>query len=100
MHLAHVEFLYDCNGMNLDILARAPFWNKNLSFNHDTGHGVGYLMNIHEEPTGFRWQYRPKETHRFEEGIVITDEPEIYIAGSHGIRIENELIVCKGENNG
>ncbi|APQ96885.1 metallopeptidase, family M24 [Clostridium botulinum] len=57
-------------------------------------------MNIHEAPTGFRWQYRPKETHRFEEGIVITDEPGIYIAGSHRIRIENELIVCKGENNG
>jgi len=86
--------------MNLDILARAPFWNKNLNFNHGTGHGVGYLMNIHEEPTGFRWQYRSKKTHRFEEGIVITDEPGIYIAGSHGIRIENELIVCKGENNG
>ncbi|WP_375163939.1 M24 family metallopeptidase [Clostridium botulinum] len=57
-------------------------------------------MNIHETPTGFRWQYRPKETNRFEEGIVITDEPGIYIAGSHGIRIENELIVCKGEHNG
>ncbi|BDB01988.1 M24 family metallopeptidase [Clostridium botulinum] len=57
-------------------------------------------MNIHETPTGFRWQYRPKETHRFEEGIVITDEPGIYIAGSHEIRIKNELIVCKGENNG
>ncbi|MCR1154262.1 M24 family metallopeptidase [Clostridium botulinum] len=55
---------------------------------------------MHETPTGFRWQYRPKETNRFEEGIVITDEPGIYIAGSHGIRIENELIVCKGEHNG
>ncbi|UAL61347.1 metallopeptidase, family M24 [Clostridium sporogenes] len=57
-------------------------------------------MGIHEAPTGFRWQYRPKEIHRFEEGIVITDEPEIYIAGLHEIRIENELIVCKSENNG
>ncbi|MGJ8739537.1 M24 family metallopeptidase [Clostridium botulinum] len=57
-------------------------------------------MNIHEAPTGFRWQYHPKETYRFEEGIVITDEPGIYIVGSHGIHIENELIVCKGENNG
>ncbi|WP_434297077.1 M24 family metallopeptidase [Clostridium sporogenes] len=56
-------------------------------------------MNIHETPTGSRWQYRPKETHCFEEGIAITDEPGIYIAGSHGIHIENELIVYKGENN-
>ncbi|NFF79633.1 metallopeptidase, family M24 [Clostridium sporogenes] len=45
------------------------------------------------------WQYRPKETHHFEEGIVITDEPGIYIAGSHEIRIGNKLIVYKGENN-
>lgn len=57
-------------------------------------------MNIHEAPTEFRWQYPPKETHRFEEGIVITNEPGIYIAGSHGIRIENKLIVYKSENNG
>ncbi|GAE02676.1 M24 family metallopeptidase [Clostridium botulinum B str. Osaka05] len=56
-------------------------------------------MNIHEAPTEFRWQYRSKETHRFEEGIVITNEPGIYIAGSHGIRIENEILVCKGEQN-
>ncbi|WP_434293627.1 aminopeptidase P family N-terminal domain-containing protein [Clostridium botulinum] len=99
LHLAHAKFLYGCNGMNLDILARAPFWNRNLNFNHGTGHGVGYLMNIHEAPTGFRWQYRPNETHPFEEGMVITDEPGIYIAGSHGVRIENELLVCKGEQN-
>ncbi|EJO5347124.1 aminopeptidase P family N-terminal domain-containing protein [Clostridium botulinum] len=99
MHLAHGRFLYGCNGMNLDILARAPFWNRNLNFNHGTGHGVGYLMNIHEAPAGFRWQYRPNETNRLEEGMVITDEPGIYIAGSHGIRIENELLVCKGEKN-
>lgn len=99
MHLAHGRFLYGCTGMNLDILARAPFWNRNLNFNHGTGHGVGYLMNIHEAPTGFRWQYRPNECHPFEVGMVITDEPGIYIAGSHGIRIENELLVCQGEKN-
>ncbi|NMM63894.1 M24 family metallopeptidase [Clostridium sp. P21] len=99
LRLAHARFLYGCNGMNLDILARAPFWDKNLNFNHGTGHGVGYLMNIHEAPTGFRWQYRPYETHRIEEGMVITDEPGIYIAGSHGVRIENELLTCKGEKN-
>ncbi|NEZ47752.1 M24 family metallopeptidase [Clostridium niameyense] len=99
MHLAHGRFLYGCTGMNLDILARAPFWNRNLNFNHGTGHGVGYLMNIHEAPTGFRWQYRPNECHPFEVGMVITDEPGIYIAGSHGIRIENELLVCEGEKN-
>ncbi|WML34655.1 aminopeptidase P family N-terminal domain-containing protein [Clostridium sp. OS1-26] len=99
LRLAHARFLYGCNGMNLDILARAPFWDNNLNFNHGTGHGVGYLMNIHEAPTGFRWQYRAHEVHPIEEGMVLTDEPGIYIAGSHGVRIENELLACKGEKN-
>lgn len=99
LRLAHARFLYGCNGMNLDILARAPFWDNDLNFNHGTGHGVGYLMNIHEAPTGFRWQYRAHEVHPIEEGMVLTDEPGIYIAGSHGVRIENELLACKGEKN-
>lgn len=99
LQLAHARFLYGCNGVNLDILARTPFWRQNLNYNHGTGHGVGYLMNIHEAPTGIRWQYRPSDSHQFEEGMIITDEPGIYIAGSHGIRIENELLVCKGEKN-
>lgn len=98
-HLAKARFLHGTNGMNLDILARAPFWNRNLNFNHGTGHGMGYLMNIHEAPIGFRWQYRENEAHPFEAGMVVTDEPGIYIDGSHGVRIENELLVCNGEKN-
>lgn len=99
LNLADVRFLYGCTGMNLDYVAREPFWRQNLNFNHGTGHGVGYLGNIHEPPTGFRWQFRPNEIHPFEENMVITDEPGIYIEGSHGIRTENELLVRKGEKN-
>ena len=61
--------------MVLDILARKPFWDRDLNFNHGTGHGVGYLLNIHEGPTGFRWKYRPGETEPLAEGMIITDEP-------------------------
>lgn len=99
LNLADVKFLYGCTGLNLDYVARAPFWRQNLNFNHGTGHGVGYLGNIHEPPTGFRWQMREREMHPFEAGMVITDEPGIYIEGSHGIRIENELIVRQGMKN-
>ena len=56
-------------------------------------------MNIHEGPAGFRWKYRKGETEVLHEGMVITDEPGIYIEGSHGIRLENELLCCKGEKN-
>lgn len=99
LHLAHAKFLYGCTGMNLDILARAPFWNQNLNYKHGTGHGVGYLLSIHEPASGFRWQHRSYEAHCLEDGMVLTDEPGIYIEGSHGIRIENELLVRKGIEN-
>lgn len=99
LNLADAKFLYGCTGMTLDYVAREPFWRQNLNFNHGTGHGVGYLGNIHEPPAGFRWQYRPGEMCPFEENMVITDEPGIYIEGSHGIRTENELLIRKGEKN-
>lgn len=96
LRLGKAKFMYGCTGLNLDILARQPFWDAGRNFNHGTGHGVGYLGNIHEPPTGFRWQARKHEIHPFEAGMVITNEPGIYIAGSHGIRLENELLVKYG----
>ncbi|MEE0200580.1 MAG: aminopeptidase P family N-terminal domain-containing protein [Muricomes sp.] len=99
LNLADARFLYGCSGMNLDYVALEPFWRQNLNFNHGTGHGVGYLGNIHEPPAGFRWQFRPNEIQPFEENMIITDEPGIYIEGSHGIRTENELLVRRGEKN-
>ena len=70
-----------------------------MNFNHGTGHGVGYLLNIHEAPVGFRYTVRKHEIAPFFEGLVITDEPGIYIEGSHGIRLENELLCRKGVKN-
>ncbi|MGL6199933.1 MAG: aminopeptidase P family protein [Lachnospiraceae bacterium] len=101
MNLSRAKFLYGCYGYNLDILARGPIWDLNIDYKCGTGHGVGYLLNIHEPPTGFRWNIVPSknEHHQLEEGMVITNEPGIYIDGSHGIRIENELIVTKAEKN-
>lgn len=99
LHLARAVFLYGTCGYNLDILARQPAWERGINFNHGTGHGVGYLMNIHEAPAGFRIAIREKEKAPLEEGMVITNEPGIYIEGSHGIRTENEMVVRKGTAN-
>lgn len=100
LQLAAAKFLYGTSGLVLDILARKPFWDRNLNYNHGTGHGVGYLLNIHEGPTGFRWKYRTGEAQALEEGMILTDEPGIYFEGSHGVRLENELLVRNGEMNG
>ena len=99
LHLGDAKFPYGTTGLTLDMLARKPFWDRNLNFNHGTGHGVGYLLNIHEGPADFRWQYRGGELYSIEEGMIITDEPGMYFEGSHGIRLENELLACKGEKN-
>lgn len=97
--LARGKFLYGCTGQNLDILARQYMWNNELDYNHGTGHGVGYLLSIHEDPCGFRWRSVPGGNPPIEAGMILTDEPGIYIENSHGIRIENELLVCKGNEN-
>lgn len=99
LNLAAAKFMEGCTGNNLDYIARKPFWDRGLNYNHGTGHGVGYLLNIHEGPAAFRWQIRPDEAEVLRAGMVITDEPGIYIENSHGIRLENEVLVCKGERN-
>lgn len=97
LRLARAVFMHGTCGYNLDILARMPAWERGINYNHGTGHGVGYLMNIHEAPSGFRIAIREREKAVIEPGMVITDEPGIYIEDSHGIRTENELLVCEKE---
>lgn len=101
LNLKNTRFLYGCRGINLDIKAREILWEAGLDYKHGTGHGVGYLLNVHEGPNSFRWKNigDKLESAVLEEGMVTTDEPGIYIEGSHGIRIENELLCRKGEVN-
>ena len=99
LNLANVKFLYGCNGISLDVICREPIWKENLDYQCGTGHGVGYLLNVHEVPNSFRWQYRPGVDNPFEAGMITTDEPGIYLQDQYGIRTENELICVKGEKN-
>ncbi len=96
LRLGNVKFLHGCRGLNLDYVAREVFWQRGLNFDHGTGHGVGYLLNVHERPNGIRWKVVPErqDSGVLEEGMLTSDEPGIYIEGSHGIRTEN-LILCR-----
>ena len=96
--LANATFLHGCTGENLDILARQYLWNSSLDYKHGTGHGVGYLLSIHEGPCNIRWQHKA-DSSILEKGMILSDEPGIYIEGSHGIRLENELVVREGTKN-
>ena len=99
--LALVKFPYGAHGYSLDYAARKPFWDHHLDFNHGTGHGIGQLLNIHEGPTGFRYKINiaKNEHHQIEPGMIITNEPGIYIAEKHGIRLENCMVVVKDDTN-
>ena len=101
LRLGAVRFLYGCRGLNLDYVAREPLWSRGLNYDHGTGHGVGYLLNVHERPNGIRWKMVPERQDNcvLEAGMINSDEPGIYIEGSHGIRTENLVVCVKDEKN-
>lgn len=92
LNLANAQFLHGCTGVNLDYLARSPLWSMKLDYNHGTGHGVGYLLNVHEGPNHFRWR-NTAENAVFEVGMITSNEPALYLEGQYGIRLEN-LLLC------
>ncbi len=101
IRLSKAKFLHGCRGYNLDILARGPLWEEGIDYKCGTGHGIGFVLNVHEGPNGFRWKVREDidDTCILEEGMVTTNEPGVYVENSHGIRIENEIVVRKAEKN-
>lgn len=101
LRLQSACFLEGCTGLNLDILARGPLWDLNLDYQCGTGHGVGHLLNVHEGPNGFRWKVlaNRNEMAVLKPGMITTNEPGVYIEGSHGVRHENELLCVFKEEN-
>ena len=88
--LAMAVFPERTRGAQLDILARQPIWRHRMNYLHGTGHGVGSFLNVHEGPHSIRMEDNPVT---LQTGMVVTDEPGIYKAGSHGVRTENILLV-------
>lgn len=99
--LSKAKFLYGTRGVNLDILARGPLWECDIDYKCGTGHGIGFLLNVHEGPNSFYWKIVGDKIKNvvIEEGMITTNEPGIYVEGSHGIRIENEIVAKKGIKN-
>lgn len=88
--LSQARFPAGTRGAQLDVLARMPMWSRGMNYLHGTGHGVGHFLSVHEGPQSIRMNENPIE---LEPGMVTSNEPGIYKAGSHGIRIENLLLV-------
>ncbi|MBQ4220643.1 MAG: aminopeptidase P family protein [Butyrivibrio sp.] len=90
LELADAIFKDGCTGRNVDIYARRPLWDIGIDYNHGTGHGIGYMLNVHEGPHNIRWKNSDAANKtELKPGMIVSDEPGVYIEGSHGIRIEN-----------
>ena len=94
--LATVRFRKGTRGIQLDAITRQPLWAEGLDYNHGTGHGVGYFLNVHEGPQSIspRWfdvALKP--------GMLITNEPGMYRDGKHGVRLENIMLVEEDTSN-
>ena len=96
LRLGNVTFKEGCTGENLDMVARQPLWEAGLDYNHGTGHGIGFVLNVHETPARINWKGRPGygENDPFKPGMIVSNEPGFYKEGAHGIRLEN-LILCQ-----
>ncbi|MDO5132265.1 MAG: aminopeptidase P family protein [Eubacteriales bacterium] len=101
LQLMDAVFLYGCTGRNVDILARQPLWNTFVDYKCGTGHGIGYLLSVHEGPQNIRWRFvGGLEEAVLEPGMIVSDEPGVYIEGEYGIRIETILEVVEAAKNG
>ena len=101
LRLGDVKFLHGCRGLSLDYAAREPLWRRGLNYEHGTGHGVSYLSSVHERPNGIRFKMVPERQDNavMEAGMITSDEPGVYIDGSHGIRTENLVLCVEDEKN-
>ena len=95
--LANAVFTNDTTDAALDNIARKPLWDVNLDFNHGTGHGVGYMLNVHEGPQSIR--YNKKNPTVMKKGMINSDEPGLYFENKYGIRHENEILCVKNDKN-
>ena len=90
IRLAMVRFPAGSSGTQLDVLARYAMWQQGINYLHGTGHGVGSCLNVHEGPHQIRMNYMPAP---LVAGMTVTNEPGIYRAGLHGVRIENTMLI-------
>ena len=101
LKVSTMKFLHGCRGINLDYTIREAFWKRGLDFAHGTGHGVGYLSNVHERPNGLRWKVVPErqDSAVIEPGMICSDAPGLSFAGDFGTRTENLILCVEDEKN-
>jgi len=90
LQLEFCRFPRGASGTQIDAFVRRDMWREGMNFMHGTGHGVGSYLNVHEGPHQIRMEWKPAP---LVEGMTVTDEPGLYLAGKFGVRIENTLLI-------
>lgn len=101
INVSMCKFRSDISGRNIDMLAKNVMHKEGLDYNHGTGHGIGYMLNVHEGPNGIRYKsvIERKDGSIFKPGMIQSIEPGLYFENEYGIRIENEILVQEDESN-
>lgn len=89
IRLATTVFPEKSRGCDLDSIARIPLWKKGLDYRYSTGHGIGYLLSVHEGPH----RISSASAYELEVNMTVSDEPGVYVENEYGIRIENHLCI-------
>ena len=90
IQLELAKFPDGASGTQLDALARECMWREGYNYLHGTGHGVGAYLSVHEGPHQIRMEWKPTPLRA---GMIVTDEPGLYLSGKFGVRIENTLLI-------
>ncbi len=99
--LLNAVFMKGCTGINLDILCREPLWSRGIDYKCGTGHGIGYILNVHEGPHAIRWRAaKNNQDQPILPGMIVSDEPGVYVEGKYGIRIETILLCTERMETG
>lgn len=96
--LSCAKFPSGTYGYQLDTLARSPLWSEYLNYKHGTGHGIGYMLCVHEGPVGMH-PTPEKNPIPLSPGMVLSNEPGLYLNDQYGIRLENQLLVMPEKAN-
>lgn len=96
LRLQYMHFPLGTKGSVLDGVVREPLWKYGIDFMHGTGHGIGYMLSVHEGPN--RISFKDTES-KILPRMITSDEPGIYVDGQYGIRMENALICVEDNEN-
>lgn len=88
--LMDAVFLKGTYDLALDGIARYALWQERMDYKCGTGHGIGFVLSVHEGPQ----RISPRDPAvRMEEGMIVSNEPGVYKEDKHGIRLENIMRV-------